>query len=177
MSGSRTPSSLAMAGGPTIVPVPFFLGLRGYYTDRRSCGESQTLTQAQLGLHAPRTAPREPTNVRCWQKADIETLAIGTSFQVWIAASTNQPHGVEISPLLVATMKRLPQRTIESTLPTLGTVCPGITLQMPFGPSNSAVPLATSRSFQPGMVCRAPVGEPGLEVSKQLQQLADEVIE
>ena len=32
MSGSRTPSSLAMAGGPTIVPVPFFLGLRGYYS-------------------------------------------------------------------------------------------------------------------------------------------------
>src|SRR5215471_17159516 len=61
-------------------------------------------------------------------------------------------HGVEISPLLVATMKRLPQRTIESTLPTLGTVCPGITLQMPFGPSNTAVPLVTSRSVQPGMV-------------------------
>src|SRR5215471_2109565 len=61
-------------------------------------------------------------------------------------------HGVEISPLLVATMKRLPQRTIESTLPTLGTVCPGITLQTPFGPSNTAVPLVTSRSVRPGML-------------------------
>jgi hypothetical protein len=61
-------------------------------------------------------------------------------------------YGVEIKPLLVATTKRLPQRTIESTLPTRGTVCPGVTLQTPFGPSITAVPLITSRSVQPSMV-------------------------
>ena len=49
-------------------------------------------------------------------------------------------YGVEIKPLLVATTKRLPQRTIESTRPTPGTVCPGVTFQTPLGPSNTAVP-------------------------------------
>src|ERR1700746_675131 len=49
-------------------------------------------------------------------------------------------------------MKRLPQRTIESTLPTPGTVCPGVTFQAPFGPSITAVPLTTSRSIQPSIV-------------------------
>ena len=61
-------------------------------------------------------------------------------------------YGVEIKPLLVATTRRLPQRTIESTLPTPGTVCPGITFQTPLGPSNTAVPLTTSRSVQPSIV-------------------------
>jgi len=61
-------------------------------------------------------------------------------------------YGVEIKPLLVATTKRLPQRTIESTLPTLGTVCPSVTFQTPLGPSNTAVPLTTSRSVQPSIV-------------------------
>jgi hypothetical protein len=62
------------------------------------------------------------------------------------------PYGVEIKPLLVATIKRLPQRTIESTLPTPGTVCPGVTFQTPFGPSMTAVPSTTSRSVQPSIV-------------------------
>jgi hypothetical protein len=31
IGGSRTPSSLAMAGGPAIVPVPFFLGAEDVY--------------------------------------------------------------------------------------------------------------------------------------------------
>jgi hypothetical protein len=61
-------------------------------------------------------------------------------------------YGVEMRPLLVATTKRLPQRTIESTLPIPGTVCPGVTFQTPLGPSNTAVPLTTSRSVQPAMV-------------------------
>ena len=60
--------------------------------------------------------------------------------------------GVEIKPLLVATTKRLPQRTMESTLPIPGTVCPGFTFQTPFGPSITAVPLTTSCSIQPSMV-------------------------
>jgi hypothetical protein len=62
------------------------------------------------------------------------------------------PCGVEIRPLLVATIKRLPQRTIESTLPTPGTVCPGLALQTPLGPSRTAVPSVTSRSVQPLIV-------------------------
>src|SRR5262249_19796699 len=73
-------------------------------------------------------------------------------FQVWIGASINQGYCVEISPLLFVTFKRFPQRTIESTLPMPGTVCPGVTLQTPFGPSKTAVPLITSRSVQPGIV-------------------------
>jgi hypothetical protein len=62
------------------------------------------------------------------------------------------PYGVEIKPLLVATIKRLPQRTIDSTLPTPGTVCPGVTFQTPFGPSITAVLSTTSRSVQPSIV-------------------------
>src|SRR6516225_1998553 len=67
-------------------------------------------------------------------------------------SSAEATYGVEIRPLLVVTIKRLPQRTIESTLPTPGTVCPGVALQTPLGPSKTAVPLATSRSVQPLMV-------------------------
>jgi hypothetical protein len=65
---------------------------------------------------------------------------------------STRPYGVEIKPLLVATIKRLPQRTIDSTLPTPGTICPGVALQTPLGPSNTAVPFTTSRSVQPSMV-------------------------
>src|SRR5262249_55305554 len=61
-------------------------------------------------------------------------------------------YGVEIKPRLVATTNRLPQRTMESTRPIPGTVCPGVTFQTPFGPSITAVPLTTSRSVQPSMV-------------------------
>src|SRR6516164_6965760 len=61
-------------------------------------------------------------------------------------------YGVEIKPLLVATINRLPQRTIDSTLPTPGTICPGVTFQTPLGPSITAVPSTTSRSVQPSIV-------------------------
>ena len=61
-------------------------------------------------------------------------------------------YGVEIRPLLVATIHRLPHRTIDSTRPTPGTVSPRFTRQMPFGPSKTAVPSMTSRSIQPPMV-------------------------
>src|ERR1700687_4258401 len=61
-------------------------------------------------------------------------------------------YGVEIRPLLVATIKRFPQRPMEPTLPTPGTVCPGFALQTPLGPSSTAVPLVTSRSVQPLIV-------------------------
>ena len=78
-------------------------------------------------------------------------------------------YGVEIKPLLVATTKRLPQRTIESTLPTPGTVCPGVTFQTPFGPSITATPFTTSRSVQPsivvGLVSGVGVGFVGVRTS------------
>jgi hypothetical protein len=63
-----------------------------------------------------------------------------------------QPYGVEIRPWLVATIQRSPQRRIESTLPTPGTVSPRLTLQMPLGPSKIAIPFATSRSVHPSIV-------------------------
>src|ERR1700736_986618 len=59
---------------------------------------------------------------------------------------------VEIRPLLVATIQRLPQRTIESIFPTPGTVSPGVAFQMPLGPSKTAVPPLTSRTVHPSMV-------------------------
>ena len=55
-------------------------------------------------------------------------------------------------PLLVTTIQRLPQRTIDSTLPTRGTVSPRIALQTPSGPSKTAVAPETSRTVQPSMV-------------------------
>jgi hypothetical protein len=60
--------------------------------------------------------------------------------------------GVETRPLLVATIQRLPQRTIESTLPSPGTVSPLVAFNIPLGPSKVAVPPTTSRTLQPSMV-------------------------
>src|SRR6266851_2156840 len=62
------------------------------------------------------------------------------------------PQRVEIRPLLVATIQRLPQRTIESIVPTPGTVSPRAAFHVPFGPSNTAVPPLTSRTVHPSMV-------------------------
>src|SRR6266487_5754975 len=59
---------------------------------------------------------------------------------------------VEIRPLLVATIQRLPQRTIESIFPTPGTVSPRIAFHTPFGPSKTAVPPLTSRIVHPSIV-------------------------
>lgn len=50
-------------------------------------------------------------------------------------------HGVVTRPLLVATIQRLPHSTIESTLPSPGTVSPRAAVQTPAGPSKTAVPL------------------------------------
>ena len=61
-------------------------------------------------------------------------------------------YSVEIRPLLVATIRRFPQRKIDSTRPTPGIMSPLDTLRMPSGPSKIAVPLATSRSVQPSIV-------------------------
>src|SRR5258708_11657391 len=61
-------------------------------------------------------------------------------------------YGVAIKPLAVATIQRLPQRTIESMRPTPGTVSPRVTVQTPLGPSRIAVPPRTSRTVQPSIV-------------------------
>src|SRR5215831_17433691 len=53
---------------------------------------------------------------------------------------------VEIRPLLVATIQRLPQRTIESIRPIPGTVSPCAARQAPLGPSS------TTRIVQPSIV-------------------------
>src|SRR5262245_32278826 len=60
--------------------------------------------------------------------------------------------GVEIRPLLVATIQRLPQRTIESIRPTPGTVSPRAARHTPSGPSSTTVPPTTSRTVQPSIV-------------------------
>jgi hypothetical protein len=64
----------------------------------------------------------------------------------------NATHGVEMRPPLVATIHRAPHRTMESTRPTPGTVSPRFAVQIPFGPSRTALPLVTSRSIHPSMV-------------------------
>ena len=66
--------------------------------------------------------------------------------------SHHQIHGVEINPRLVATIQRLPQRTIELILPTPGTVSPRVAFQTPVGPSKTAVERFTSRTDHPSIV-------------------------
>jgi hypothetical protein len=62
-------------------------------------------------------------------------------------------HCVVIRPLLVETIQRPPHRTMESTLPSPGTVSPRAAFQMPpAGPSNVAVPSTTFRNVQPSIV-------------------------
>src|SRR5262245_23834059 len=55
-------------------------------------------------------------------------------------------------PLVVATIQRLPQRTIESIRPIPGTVSPCAARQAPLGPSSTTVPPTTSRIVQPSIV-------------------------
>src|SRR5262249_50663059 len=59
---------------------------------------------------------------------------------------------VEMRPLVVATIQRLPQRTIESIRPIPGTVSPCAARQAPLGPSSTTVPPTTSRIVQPSIV-------------------------
>lgn len=62
-------------------------------------------------------------------------------------------YGAEISPLAVATIQRLPQRTMmESMRPMPGTTSPRAAIRIPSGPSSTAVPPRTSRTAQPAMV-------------------------
>src|SRR5215468_9491893 len=59
---------------------------------------------------------------------------------------------VEISPRVVATIQRLPQRTMESMRPTPGTLSPWLTRHTPPGPCNTTVLPATSRIAHPSIV-------------------------
>src|SRR5882757_717786 len=61
-------------------------------------------------------------------------------------------YGVAINPPAVATIQRLPQRTIEPIRPIPGTVSPRVAIRTPSGPSRTAVPPRTSRTVQPSIV-------------------------
>lgn len=61
-------------------------------------------------------------------------------------------YGVEINPRAVATIQRLPQRTIESIRPMPGITSPRAAIRIPLGPSSTAVPPRTSRTAQPPIV-------------------------
>ena len=65
---------------------------------------------------------------------------------------TDAAQSVVIRPLLVATIQRLPQRTMESIRPAPGTVSPTDTLRTPSGPCNTAMPPDTFRTVQPSIV-------------------------
>ena len=65
-------------------------------------------------------------------------------------------------PRVVATIQRLPQRTIDSIRPTPGTVSPCAARQAPLGPSSTTVPPATSRIVQPSTVVGRVSGIAGL---------------
>jgi hypothetical protein len=67
-------------------------------------------------------------------------------------SDSSATYGVLIKPRLVATIQRLPQRTIDSILPTPGTVSPCDTLKTPLGPSKTTVLPLTSRRVQPLIV-------------------------
>src|SRR6266852_3613808 len=69
-----------------------------------------------------------------------------------VPADSGAPYCVEIRPLLVETIQRLPHKTIESTLPSPGTISPRAAFRMPPGPCNTAVPSITSRTLQPSIV-------------------------
>src|SRR5262249_620720 len=78
---------------------------------------------------------------------------------------------VEIRPLVVATIQRLPQRTIESIRPIPGTVSPCAARQAPLGPSSTTVPPTTSRIVQPSIVVgRVSAIAPGLPTTSRPPQ-------
>ena len=85
----------------------------------------------------------------------IEAQSAQERSVIWRVRDTllsRQIHGVEINPRLVATIQRLPQRTIELILPAPGTVSPRVAFQTPVGPSKTAVERFTSRTDQPSIV-------------------------
>src|SRR3954468_14801761 len=97
---------------------------------------------------------------RCPPGCAGTTTFPGSGFRAWRAAGavwrcslpTGNQFWVEIRPLLVATIQRLPQRTTDSMRPIPGTVSPCAARQTPPGPSSTAVPPTTSRIVQPSIV-------------------------
>src|SRR5713226_666705 len=87
-----------------------------------------------------------PRNLRSSMRDVRSRTRTATVSNIFLACRT---HRVVIKPLLVETIQRLPHRTIESTVPSPGTVSPRATFQTPLGPCNTALPLATSRITHP----------------------------
>ena len=87
---------------------------------------------------------------------DATALALRGIAMILHAAFSSQTcapfYGVAIKPLAVATIQRLPQRTIDSIRPTPGTVSPRAAIRTPSGPPRTAVPPRTSRTVQPSIV-------------------------
>src|SRR5271166_3227337 len=96
---------------------------------------------------------RRMTRVPSVRVATLRRLTGGCDTVERSASFARAPlHCVVIRPLLVATTQRSPQRTIESIVPTPGTVSPRTTSQMPLGPTKTALPSTTSRTVQPSIV-------------------------
>ena len=70
----------------------------------------------------------------------------------WPVRALARGYCVAINPLAVATIQRLPQRTIDSIRPIPGIVSPRVAIRIPSGPSSTAVPSRTSTTLHPGMV-------------------------
>ncbi len=102
-------------------------------------------------------------------------LVSGGRIYVMLLVASLHAYGVEINPLAVATIQRLPQRTMESIRPMPGTSSPRAAIRIPSGPSSTAVPARTSRTAHPTIVVglvsgtgrRGPVGwtEPVIDMS------------
>src|ERR1700716_2624715 len=114
-----------------------------------------------LGCHPPYAIPGGSISGDAWS----ETVRIpGLTI-----------YGVAINPLAVATIQRLPQRTIESIRPMPGTVSPRAPVQMPSGPSRIAVAPRTSRTVQPSIVVGLVSGTATI-VSRGASDAADRLI-
>ena len=82
----------------------------------------------------------------------LQSQRNASAFARGLSGLHRPPQRVDIRPLLVATIQRLPQRTIESIFPRPGTVSPRVAFHTPFGPSKTAVPPLTSRMVHPSIV-------------------------
>jgi len=86
---------------------------------------------------------------RCYLRTDRRHTLTTIANSVHTA---KKPHGLEINPLVVATIQRFPHSTTDSTLPSPGKVSPRAAFHVTPGPSNVAMPLTTFRTVQPSMV-------------------------
>ena len=117
-------------------PAPIGIRTRAQFTDRAN--------SPLAGCNADKHHPRQGRTI-----TTLGTLRDENSPPI---RSHHHIHGVEINPRLVATIQRLPQRTIELILPAPGTVSPRVAFQTPVGPSKTAVERFTSRMDHPSIV-------------------------